>query len=64
MKFKKGEKISEETREALEDEIYTAEVFKVETTTAQGQGMQINLTTGQIDAADFKLQSRTILINS
>ena len=26
--------------------------------------MQINLTTGQIDAADFKLQSKTILIDS
>lgn len=46
------------------NEIYRNEVFKIETTTAVGQGMQINLTSGQIDAADFKLQSKTILINS
>lgn len=46
------------------DELYLNEQFTIHTTAAQGQGMQINLTTGQIDAADFKLQSKTILINS
>lgn len=46
------------------DEIYQDEVFTIHTTARKGEGMQINLSSGQIDAADFKLQSSSITINS
>jgi hypothetical protein len=52
------------TRLTNNDEIYTGETFKIHTSEETGQGMQINLTTGEINAADLKLQSSSIYINS